>query len=81
METQAYQARPHAEIIAEVMDVCLAKSEHEWAAFNEIKRLRLGLQNAAAWVTHWQMDRAHKLMPTEGSLAEAICDINDALNE
>ena len=43
-EHQAQQARPHDVVIAEVMDSCRAKSEHEWYAAREIERLRARIE-------------------------------------
>ena len=40
---EAAQARPHAELVAEVLDPCRPKSEHEHAAAREIEDLRLEL--------------------------------------
>lgn len=47
----------------------------------EADTLRRALIHMAAWVKHWQEDRACNLMPTEGSLAEAAELIRNALNQ
>jgi len=48
-------------------------------ASDEIERLHSALEKMAAWVRHWQMDRAHNLMPTEGALADAAALIESTL--
>jgi len=50
-EHQAQQARPHDVVIAEVMDSCRAKSEHEWYAAREIERLRARIEELEAELT------------------------------
>jgi len=40
MGEQPQEATPHAELIAEIMDSRIAKSEREWAAAREIESLR-----------------------------------------
>ena len=38
IEAEAMQATPHAELIAQVMNPCVPKTEREWAAQREIER-------------------------------------------
>lgn len=44
MADEPCQARPHDEVLAELMDWNLAKNEREWAAVHEIEKLRLAAQ-------------------------------------
>jgi hypothetical protein len=37
------------------------------------------LLGARAWVLHWQMDKAHGLAPTDGSLEDALREIETAI--
>lgn len=43
MSKQPYQATPHADLIAQIMDSRVPKNEREWAAGREIERLRTDL--------------------------------------
>ena len=43
---EAKQATPHSQLIAEIMDSRVPKNEREWAAKDEIERLRRELAEA-----------------------------------
>lgn len=70
---------PHTEAyivpVHEMQMVAEARQDRD-----EIKRLRRALEHMAAWVAHWQADRACKLMPTAESLSESAEMIRNALN-
>jgi len=46
MKEPTGKATPHEELIAEIMDSCIAKNEREWAASREITELKASLK---AW--------------------------------
>ena len=52
----ACQARPHADVLREVMDPCRAKSEHEWIAAREIDALAARLVEAERERDQWHAD-------------------------
>lgn len=48
-----------------ISDLAIARDER-------VEELTEVIRNVAGWVEHWQIDREHGLMPTAGSLADAL---------